>query len=77
MEKVLKQGQVDEESSELESDLGSEQDIILEEFGTESKPDAESDHEQQQTINDPVPLIVQTRFGVIKFISHVKKGKNM
>lgn len=45
VEEVLKQGQVDEGSNELESDLESEQDIILEEFGTESEPDVESDHE--------------------------------
>ena len=63
VEEVLKQGQVDEGSNELESDLESEQDIILEEFGTESEPDVESDHEQQQTINDPFPFIIQTRFG--------------
>ena len=63
VEEVLQQGQVDEGSNELESDLESEQDIILEEFGIESEPDVESDHEQQQTINDPVPFIIQTRFG--------------
>ena len=48
------------------SESDSDQDIVLEEFGSESDPESETEdepeNEQIQTV-DPVPLVVQTRYG--------------
>ena len=59
----MKQGRVDQVDSEVESEVESDQDIILEEFGSESASNVESINCEQEPANDPVPLIVQTRFG--------------
>lgn len=62
IEDVLEPQHRDQASSESDSD----QDIILEEFGSESEPESEtedeSESEQIQTVG-PVPLVVQTRYG--------------
>ena len=63
IEDLLKQGQVNQRGSEVESEVESDQDIILEEFGSESESDVESINCEQETTNDPIPLIAQTRFG--------------
>ena len=59
----MKQGRADQVNSEVESEVESDQDIILEEFGSESESNVESINCEQKPANDPVPLIVQTRFG--------------
>ena len=53
---VLGQQQNVEESSD------SEEDIVLEEIGSDSENENESESEQQQ-IAEPIPLVVQTRYG--------------
>ncbi|CAB4011421.1 Transient receptor potential cation channel subfamily A member 1 [Paramuricea clavata] len=62
IEDVLEPQHRDQASSESDSD----QDIVLEEFGSESDPESETEdepeNEQIQTV-DPVPLVVQTRYG--------------
>ena len=62
IEDLLEPQHRDQASSESDSD----QDIVLEEFGSESDPESETEdepeNEQIQTV-DPVPLVVQTRYG--------------
>ena len=54
----MKQGRVDQGGSEVESEVESDQDIIL-----ESESDVESINCKQEPANDPVPLILRTRYG--------------
>ena len=57
---ALEQLRIDQRSSD--SDGESEQNHVLEEFGSDSETGDESEGEQDQT-DDPVPLVVQTRYG--------------
>ena len=63
IEEVLEQQHKDQTSSDIDSD--SDHDLILEEFGSESETGDEHESEHLDTVDtvDPVPLVVQTRYG--------------
>ena len=62
IKKVLEKQERDQESSGADSEADSDQDIVLEEIGSESESDVASGNEQEE-VSDPVPLIVRTRSG--------------